>query len=335
MQNQPELKEYLAQQKATTDVAAALEAIACACIEIQRAINGAPLNGSMGVAGAVNVQDEVQKKLDVITNDILSSRLASCDAVAGFASEELPTFKVTGRRGGVLVTFDPLDGSSNIDVNVSVGTIFSLLAAPAAGTPAEKHFLRPGREQLAAGYAIYGPQTNLVLTVSSGVTVFTLDRNSVWRLTNEALEAPLETAEFAINMSNQRHWASPVAEYIAQCLAGATGPRGKNFNMRWTASMVADVHRILTRGGIFLYPWDAREPDRPGKLRLLYEGNPMAMLIERAGGEATDGVVRLLDLMPTRLHQRVPIVLGSQAEVRYVALLSSGHKGPRPEPITL
>jgi fructose-1,6-bisphosphatase I len=320
--SQPALTAYLAAQNADPQVVAAVQAVAHACVGIQAAIAAAPLTGVLGVAGAINVQDEEQKKLDLITNDILSDALKACPAVAGFASEELDTFETTSRIGGMLVTFDPLDGSSNIDINLSVGTIFSILAAPADAEPQEKDFLRPGREQLAAGYAIYGPQTNLVVTVTSGVTIFTLDQDGVWRLTGEKIAVPAETQEFAVNMSNQRHWAQPVADYIAQCLAGKDGPRGKNFNMRWTASMVADVHRILNRGGVFLYPWDAREPGRPGKLRLLYEGNPMALLVERAGGKATDGITPLLDIQPTKLHQRVPIVLGSAAEVDYVAGLS-------------
>jgi len=316
---QPALAAYLKSQNASAEVAAAVEAIAQACVEIRRVIALGPLDGIMGVAGAVNVQQEEQKKLDVITNDIVSDRLSACEHVAGFASEELPTFDVTGRVGGVLVTFDPLDGSSNIDVNVSVGTIFSVLPAPPNAPPALEDFLRPGREQLAAGYAIYGPQTNLVVTVTSGVVSFTLDGDDVWRLTGEQLSVPAKTSEFAINMSNQRHWAPGMVSYIADCLAGAEGPRARNFNMRWTASMVADVHRILTRGGVFLYPWDKREPDRPGKLRLLYEGNPMALLTERAGGKATDGTTRMLDIQPTKLHQRVPVVLGSASEVDTVA----------------
>jgi fructose-1,6-bisphosphatase I len=323
MPAQTELDRYLAAQGAAPDLTAALHAIAAACIDMRRVIAAGAIGGNLGLAGAVNVQDEQQKKLDVITNDILCAALEACPAVAGLASEEMPTADLTGRRGGVLVTFDPLDGSSNADVNLSVGTIFSLLTAPADADPTEADFLRPGREQIAAGYAIYGPQTNLVLTVKTGLAVFTLDADETWRLTGENLAVPAATAEFAINMSNQRHWKAPIQTYVADCLAGKTGGRAKNFNMRWTASMVADVHRILHRGGVFLYPWDAREPDRPGKLRLMYEGNPMALLIERAGGKATDGVTPLLDVIPTKLHQRVPVVLGSAEEVDVVGALSA------------
>jgi fructose-1,6-bisphosphatase I len=216
------------------------------------------------------------------------------------------------------VTFDPLDGSSNIDVNVSVGTIFSVLPAPAGHAPTEADFLQPGRNQVAAGYAVYGPQTMLVLTLAQGVRAFTLSADGRWLLTHDTLSIPADTAEFAINMSNQRHWAEPMRRYIDGCLAGKDGPRGKNFNMRWIASMVADVHRILMRGGVFMYPWDAREPGKPGKLRLMYEANPMGLVVERAGGKVTDGVANILDIQPTKLHQRVPVVLGSANEVEVV-----------------
>ncbi len=272
----------------------------------------------LGAAGSTNVQDEEQKKLDVITNDMLSDALKACAAVAGLASEELEEVEPTGRVGGYLVTFDPLDGSSNIDVNVSVGTIFSVLPAPTGHAPTEADFLLSGRNQVAAGYAVYGPQTMLVLTLSGGVDGFTLSADGQWLLTHPNLAIKADTAEFAINMSNQRHWAPPVRRYIDGCLAGKDGPRGKNFNMRWVASMVADVHRILMRGGIFLYPWDAREPAKPGKLRLMYEANPMSLLIERAGGKSIEGVTDILDIQPTKLHQRVPVVLGSANEVEEV-----------------
>jgi fructose-1,6-bisphosphatase I len=324
---QQSLTSFIADQKAAAEVAAALKAIAGACVAIQRAVASGPLDGTLQSSMTVNVQQEVQTKLDIIANDILCDRLRRCEAVAGFASEELTSHCATGRQGGVLVTFDPLDGSSNVDVNASVGTIFSILPAPPGREPGEEDFLRPGREQLAAGYAIYGPQTNLVLTVADGVAVFTLDTSGRWRLTRRSLQVPAQTAEFAINASNARHWAEPVAQYVAECVAGEEGPRAKNFNMRWTASMVADVHRILTRGGVFLYPWDRRDPARPGKLRLLYEGAPMALLVERAGGKAIDGRDRLLDLIPERLHQRVPVVLGSAEEVDRVAALSAAASG--------
>ena len=220
-------------------------------------------------------------------------------------------------QGEYLLLFDPLDGSSNIDVNVSIGTIFSVLRKVTNQRGiSEADFLQPGTQQAAAGYCVYGPQTTLVLTVGDGVVMFTLDREAgSWVLTSKDLQIPADTREFAINMSNQRHWASPVRRYIDECLDGSDGPRGKNFNMRWVASMVADVHRILTRGGVFLYPWDQREPEKPGKLRLMYEANPMAFLVEQAGGAATNGQQRILDILPTKLHERVSVMLGSKNEV--------------------
>jgi fructose-1,6-bisphosphatase I len=313
-----DLAAWLAAEPADAALKQVVQTVASTCADISRVVASGALSGSLGAAGSTNVQDEEQKKLDVITNDMLSDALKGCAAVAGLASEELEEVEPTGRVGGYLVTFDPLDGSSNIDVNVSVGTIFSVLPAPAGHAPTEADFLQPGRNQVAAGYAVYGPQTMLVLTLSRGVVAFTLGADGQWLLTHEALSVPADTAEFAINMSNQRHWAQPVRRYIDGCLAGKDGPRGKNFNMRWIASMVADVHRILMRGGIFMYPWDAREPGKPGKLRLMYEANPMGLVVERAGGKATDGVTRILDIQPTKLHQRVPVVLGSANEVEAV-----------------
>jgi fructose-1,6-bisphosphatase I len=222
--------------------------------------------------------------------------------------------------GEYMLLFDPLDGSSNIDVNVSIGTIFSVLKAPEGmATPTEEDFLQPGTKQVAAGYAVYGPQTVLVLTTGNGVHGFTLDREmGSWVMTQRNIQIPADTAEYAINASNSRHWYAPVTRYITELEAGKTGPREKNFNMRWIASMVADVHRILNRGGIFMYPADQREPDKPGKLRLMYEANPMALLIEQAGGAATDGKQRILDIQPTKLHQRVAVFLGSRNEVERV-----------------
>jgi fructose-1,6-bisphosphatase I len=312
------LDAYLAVQSADPAVIETVRGIARACVAISRTVAQASLTGKLGASGAVNVQDEDQKQLDVIANDVLSDALSAIPAVAGYASEELESAEPTGRHGGVLVTFDPLDGSSNIDVNVSIGTIFSLLPAPRDRASDQDDFLQPGRNQLAAGYVVYGPQTSLALTVGADVAAFSLSANGDWLLTHERLVVPPETKEFAINMSNQRHWSEGVRRYIDGCLAGKDGRRGKDFNMRWVGSMVADVHRILMRGGVFLYPWDAREPGKPGKLRLLYEGAPMALLVERAEGAATDGSVRLLDVVPTSLHQRVPVVLGSREEVQQV-----------------
>ena len=313
-----DLAAWLAAEPADAALKDVVQTIASTCSRISRVVASGALSGSLGAAGSTNVQDEEQKKLDVITNDMLSQALNACAPVAGLASEELEEVEPTGRVGGYLVTFDPLDGSSNIDVNVSVGTIFSVLPAPAGHAPTEADFLQPGRNQVAAGYAVYGPQTMLVVTLASGVNAFTLDADGRWLLTHPDLSIKADTAEFAINMSNQRHWAAPMRRYIDGCLAGKDGPRGKNFNMRWIASMVADVHRIMMRGGIFMYPWDAREPGKSGKLRLMYEANPMGLVVERAGGAATDGVERILDIQPTKLHQRVPVVLGSSNEVEVV-----------------
>ncbi len=277
----------------------------------------------LGSAGTGNVQGETQQKLDVIANEVLLDANEWGGHLAAMASEEMESFyEIPNRypKGEYLLMFDPLDGSSNIDVNVSIGTIFSVLHMPKPGqTVTEADFLQPGTHQVAAGYAVYGPQTTLVLTVGNGVHMFTLDREAgSFVLTQSNVTIPEDTKEFAINMSNMRHWAPPVRKYIDECLAGDEGPRGKNFNMRWVASMVADVHRILTRGGIFMYPWDKREPEKPGKLRLMYEANPMAMLVEQAGGAATNGEQRILDVQPTKLHQRVSVILGSKNEVERV-----------------
>jgi fructose-1,6-bisphosphatase I len=312
--------DWLAAQQAPEDLKTVVAALAEECVAISGVVSLGALAGALGVAGSVNVQDEEQKKLDVMTNDMLTDRLKACAPVAAVGSEEMDLIEPTGRQGGYLVTFDPLDGSSNIDINAPVGTIFSVLPAPEGRDPTEADFLIGGRKQVCAGYAVYGSQTMLVLTVSEGVAGFTLDDKGVWRLTHPDIRVPADTKEFAINMSNRRHWAEPMQRYIDACLAGKTGPRGKDFNMRWVAAMVADVHRILMRGGVFLYPWDAREPDRPGKLRLLYEGAPMALLIERAGGKATtDGTTLILDVVPTKLHDRVAVALGSANEVDQIA----------------
>jgi len=311
----PTLEDILDKEGVAPELAEVMRTIAGTCAQISEMVATAGLEGALGLSGAVNVQDEEQKALDVMTDDLLRAALGACDPVAGLASEEQEAVEATGRTGGYLVLFDPLDGSSNIDVNVSVGTIFSVLPAPAGRAPAEADFLVGGRAQLAAGYAIYGPQTMLVLTLGGAVHGFSLTPDGSWVLTHGDIKVPRSTKEFAINMSNRRHWAPAIRDYIDGCLAGVEGPRGKNFNMRWVASMVADVHRILMRGGVFLYPWDAREPDRPGKLRLLYEGNPMSLLIERAGGKATNAEQPLLDVKPTSLHQRVAVVLGSAEEV--------------------
>jgi fructose-1,6-bisphosphatase I len=300
-----------------------IEVVARACKQIAISVNKGALGEVLGSAGSENVQGEVQKKLDIISNEVLIEANQWGGHLAAMASEEMDSIHPVPDRypqGEFLLLFDPLDGSSNIDVNVSIGTIFSVLRKLSDHENiTERDFLQPGTRQAAAGYCVYGPQTTLVLTVGSGVAMFTLDREQgSWVLTQENVQIPADTKEFAINMSNMRHWAPPVKRYIDECLAGKEGPRDKDFNMRWIASMVADVHRILTRGGIFLYPWDKREPDKPGKLRLMYEANPMAFIVEQAGGAATNGQQRILELQPGKLHERVSVVLGSRNEVERV-----------------
>lgn len=294
-----------------------------ACKSISQAVNKGALGGVLGSADSENVQGEVQKKLDIIANEVLIEANEWGGHLAAMASEEMDGIYVVPNRypkGEYLLLFDPLDGSSNIDVNVSIGTIFSVLKMPEDDRGVDEgDFLQPGHQQVAAGYCGYGPQTTLVLTVGDGVAMFTLDREQAsFVLTGENVRIPKDTKEFAINMSNMRHWDAPVKRYVDECLQGTEGPREKDFNMRWIASMVADVHRILTRGGIFMYPWDKREPEKPGKLRLMYEANPMSWLIEQAGGGATNGRQRILDIQPTRLHERVSVILGSKNEVERV-----------------
>lgn len=297
-----------------------IEVVARACKRISVSVGKGALGGVLGDAGTGNIQGEAQKKLDVIANDVLLEANAWGGHLAGIASEEMDHSQPIPDaypRGNYLLLFDPLDGSSNIDVNVSVGTIFSVLRCPEGITvPEDKHFLQSGREQVAAGYCVYGPATTLILTIGHGVHQFTLDREQgSFVLTQRDMRVPEETKEFAINMSNKRHWEAPMQQYVDDLLVGKEGPRGKDFNMRWIASMVADVHRILTRGGIFIYPWDKKDPGKPGKLRLMYEANPMSFLIEQAGGAATNGRERIMDIAPSELHQRVPVFLGSKKEV--------------------
>jgi fructose-1,6-bisphosphatase I len=308
------------------DLRLLIETIARACKAISTRVSKGPFGGGQASAGTENVQGEMQKKLDVLSNEILLQANEWGGNLAALVSEEMedprpiPTHYP---RGQYLLLFDPLDGSSNIDVNISVGTIFSVLRCPRApdGTPCEpdeRAFLQPGRNQVAAGFAVYGPTTVFVLTVGDGTWGFTLDRETyTFALTHPQIRIPEDTAEFAINASNLRRWEPPVKRYIEECLAGADGPRGKDFNMRWVASMVADVFRVLSRGGIFLYPRDAK--NREGRLRLMYEANPMAFIVEQAGGAATDGAIRLLDIQPKSLHQRVGVVLGSKNEVERLA----------------
>jgi fructose-1,6-bisphosphatase I len=307
-----------------------IEVVARACKTISHAVGKGALGEVLGTAHTENVQGEVQKKLDILSNEILLEANEWGGHLAAMASEEMETIHPIPNRypqGEYLLLFDPLDGSSNIDVNVSIGTIFSVLKAPEGlNTPTEKDFLQKGSRQVAAGYAIYGPQTMLIFTTGNGVNCFTLDREmGSWVLTERNIQIPADTQEFAINMSNVRHWYPPVTRYVDDMLAGKTGPLNKNYNMRWIASMVADVHRILHRGGIFMYPADKREPDKAGKLRLMYEANPMSMIVEQAGGASTDGKQRMLDVQPTSLHQRVAVYLGSKNEVELVTRYHSEH----------
>ncbi len=306
-----------------------IEVVSRACKTISHSVGKGALGDVLGVAGSENVQGEIQKKLDIISNEILLQANEWGGHLAAMASEEMESFHPIPNRypkGEYMLLFDPLDGSSNIDVNVTIGTIFSVLKAPEGmKEPTERDFLQPGTRQVAAGYAVYGPQTVLVLTTGNGVNCFTLDREmGSWVMTQRDVRIPEDTAEYAINASNARHWYPPVKRYISELEAGKDGPRGKNFNMRWIASMVADVHRILNRGGIFMYPADARDPDKPGKLRLMYEANPMSMIIEQAGGAATDGHTRILDIQPDALHQRVAVFLGSKNEVERVTSYHAG-----------
>jgi fructose-1,6-bisphosphatase I len=300
-----------------------LEVVARACKRISYGVGKGALADVLGEAGTENVQGESQKKLDVIANETLLEANEWGGHLAAMASEEMDhPYTIPNRypMGEFLLLFDPLDGSSNIDVNVSIGTIFSVLRLP-EGTkePQESHFLQPGSHQVAAGYAVYGPSSLLVLTVGDGVACFTLDRETgSWWLTDEAMRIPEQTKEYAINASNLRHWHAPVQRYVNELTAGKTGPLGKDYNMRWVASMVADVHRIMTRGGIFMYPADMREPGKPGKLRRLYEANPMSFLVEQAGGAATNGMQRILDVQPTSLHERIAVFMGSREEVERV-----------------
>ncbi len=318
------LTRYLIEEQRAGHVSADLrlliEVVARACKTISVAVGKGALGGVLGDAGTGNVQGEAQKKLDVIANDVLLEANAWGGHLAGLASEEMEHSQPIPDvypRGNYLLLFDPLDGSSNIDVNVSVGTIFSVLRCPeGVTTPEDAHFLQAGTSQVAAGYCVYGPATTLILTVGHGVHQFTLDREQgSFMLTQRGMTVPEDTKEFAINMSNKRHWEAPMQQYVDDLLIGKEGPRGKDFNMRWIASMVADVHRILTRGGVFIYPWDKKDPAKPGKLRLMYEANPMSLLVEQAGGAATNGRMRILDIAPDQLHQRVPVFLGSKNEV--------------------
>ena len=331
------LTQYLIEQRrrfpsASGDFNALLLDVALACKAIARSVAFGELGSVLGhptpeVATSINVQGEVQKKMDVISNEYFTQMTEWGGHLAGMASEELEEpyqIPETLQRGKYMLVFDPLDGSSNIDVNVTVGSIFSVLRAPqdvidSGRDVVEADFLQGGTQQLAAGYALYGPTTMLVLTVGNGVSGFTLDPNlGQFMLTHPDIQIPVDTHEFAINASNARFWEAPVKRYVDECLAGKPGPRAKDFNMRWIASMVAEAHRILMRGGVFLYPRDTKDTSKPGRLRLLYEANPVGMIMEQAGGRASTGEVPMLGVQPTSLHQRIGLVFGSKNEVERI-----------------
>ena len=309
------------------------------CKAIAQGVSRGALAGVLGDEGSQNVQGEAQKKLDVLANQAFIHHCEWGGHLAAMASEEMDDIYPIPRenpRGKYLLLFDPLDGSSNIDVNLSVGSIFSVLLCPgntSGRAISAADFLQPGSRQVAAGYALYGPSTMLVLTVGSGVYGFTLDRDiGEFLLTHPNLSISSETREFAINASNERFWEAPVQRYVAECLAGKTGVRGQDFNMRWVASMVAEVHRILMRGGVFMYPRDSKDMSKPGRLRLMYEANPMAMIVGQAGGLASTGSERILDVQPTNLHQRVPVILGSRDEVERIERYHREHATGEDQP---
>jgi len=307
--------------KASGDFTGLISDVIMACKQIAHDVNKGALIGVLGSAGSENVQGETQKKLDIITNEVFIKSTEWGGHLAAMASEEMDdVYPIPAKypKGKYLLVFDPLDGSSNIDVNISVGTIFSILRAPkGVENPTAADFLQPGTTQVCAGYAIYGPATMLVITTGHGVNGFTLDGDiGEFMLTHPNMKIAADTVEFAINASNMRRWEAPIKRYIDECLAGKDGVRGRDFNMRWVASMVADVYRVLSRGGIFMYPRDAKNTE--GRLRLMYEANPMAFIVEQAGGAATDGRQRLLEVQPQRLHQRIGVVLGSKNEVERV-----------------
>ena len=304
----------------TGDFSGLLNAVATAVKLIRNQVSRGALAGPLG---AENVQGDVQQKLDLISHEVMIGETEWAGHLAAMASaamEGIYPIPECQRRGKYLLVFDPLDGSGNIDANISVGTIFSVLRSPdPAAEPRAEHFLQPGTAQVCAGFALYGPSTMLILTTGDGVDGFTLDRDiGAFILTHPQLRIPQDCDEFAINASNERFWEPPVRRYISECLAGRTGPRERDFNMRWIASLVAETYRILTRGGVFLYPRDSKEPAKPGQLRLMQECNPIAFIVEQAGGGASTGRERVMDLVPASLHQRAPLILGSRNEVERI-----------------
>jgi len=313
------LNQAFEQAQVDPQLVSVVDSITITCKNIAERLRGGALSGLYGSAEQENVQGEIQKKLDVISNDLLKQALLANRSVAGIASEEEDDAIAGNAEGQYLVTFDPLDGSSNIDVNVTVGTIFSILALPEGCTEITTDtFLQAGRKQIAAGYVLYGPSVILAITTGKGVAMYNLGADGDFYQTEDQIQVPESTEEFAINMSNQRFWQAPMQAYVNDLLLGEEGPLGKRFNMRWIASMVAEVHRILTRGGVFMYPYDSRDPSKAGKLRLMYEGNPMSFLIEQAGGASSDTQQPIMDVEPNHIHQRVPVILGSKEEVERV-----------------
>ncbi len=327
MTTQKTLTQFLVEQQralpsATEDLTLLIVDIADVCKRIARIVNRGAITGMLGSAGTENIQGETQKQLDVITNDMMVKSLECTGRVTGMVSEEIDdliSIPEQYAKGQYVALFDPLDGSSNIDINLTVGTIFSILKGQQGIDATLNDFLQKGADQVCAGFVLYGPSTMLILTTGYGVNGFTLDHDvDEFVLTHPHMTIPENTKEFAINMSNQRFWQQPVQRYINECMQGEGGPRGVDFNMRWVASMVAEVYRILTRGGIFIYPQDTRNNNRSGKLRLLYEANPMGFIVEQAGGQCSTGRDRILDIVPEDIHQRVPVILGSKNEVKRV-----------------
>lgn len=317
------IEQQRASPNSTGDMSGLLNDIVSACKKISHLVNRSGIIGLGGAAETENIQGEVQKKLDIITNDVMVEHLDWTGHLAAMASEEIDEIipiPDNMPKGRYLIAFDPLDGSSNIDVNVSVGTIFSILQCPEGITePTAEHFMQKGTEQVCAGFCVYGPTTMMIITTGNGVDGFTLDRDvGEFILTHPAMTIPEDTAEFAINMSNQRFWEQPMQRYVDECIQGVEGSRDKNFNMRWLASMVAEVYRVLFRGGIFMYPLDNKPTTKGGKLRLLYEANPMSFIVEQAGGLSSTGRERIMDILPDGVHQRVPVILGSKNEVERV-----------------
>ncbi|AXR08595.1 class 1 fructose-bisphosphatase [Salinimonas sediminis] len=311
------LNSQLQHDGAPLELILLIRTLLAGCKEISFRVSQGALAGVLGSTLSENVQGETQKKLDVISNQILKDTLRDSGYVKAISSEEEDTVVPCNPEGNYLVSFDPLDGSSNTEINSLIGTIFSITHAPQwmdADDPSA--FLQPGTQMVAAGYVLYGPSTMLAMTTGRGTHIYTLDKtHGGFLLTHPNIQVPEQTSEFAINASNQRHWEAPVKAYIDDLLAGQEGPRKKDYNMRWVAAMVGDIHRVLCRGGIFMYPFDKRNPSKPGKLRLLYEANPMAFLMEQAGGLANTGQGRIMEVMPNEIHQRVPVLLGSKEEV--------------------